>query len=280
MPMLAVRGVRPERRFRTPFPIRWLYNSEMVPARAAALVTLTLLCLSGQSLNDTRKRPGGWRSLFDGKTLNGWMWSTAANPPEPSWSVQDGTLVTTPGKGAEVYLLTRDSFSDFELEFEWKGQAGVNSGIKYRLQGYWSGEPPNGRVTQQPEGTARIEPIALEYQIADDAANKDALSDPKHACAALYEYWPAAKDAPARAGVWHTGRIVARGMHIEHWLDGMKVVDVDLGSPQMREAFAASPRKRSSPLLMRQERHESPIALQIHDGVAAFRNLRIRAISQ
>ena len=144
-----------------------------------------------------------WKTLFDGKTLNGWMWSTAPNPPEPSWAVRDGALVTTPGHGKEVYLLTKDSFSDFELEFEWKGEAGVNSGIKYRFQGFWSGEPPNGRVSQQPdEGAGRIEPIALEYQIADDTANKDALSDAKHACASLYEYWPATKDGPARPGVW------------------------------------------------------------------------------
>ena len=221
-----------------------------------------------------------WKTLFDGKTLNGWMWSTAPNPPEPSWAVRDGALVTTPGHGKEVYLLTKDSFSDFELEFEWKGEAGVNSGIKYRFQGFWSGEPPNGRVSQQPdEGAGRIEPIALEYQIADDTANKDALSDAKHACASLYEYWPATKDGPARPGVWHTGRIVARGMHIEHWLDGKNVVDVDLDSPQMKAAFAASPRKRSSPLLMKHERRDSPIALQIHDGVVAFRSLRIRPLS-
>jgi hypothetical protein len=220
-----------------------------------------------------------WTTLFDGKTLNGWMWSTDANPPQPSWAVENGTLVTTPGKGTEVYLLTKDSFSDFELEFEWKGEAGVNSGVKYRFQGYWSGAPPNGRRTQEPEGPERIEPIALEYQITDDVSNKDALSDPKHSCASLYEYWAATKDGPARAGVWHTGRIVARGMHIEHWLDGKKVVDVDLDSPQMKEAFGASSRKGSSPLLMKQERRKSPIALQIHDGVVAFRNIRIRPLS-
>jgi hypothetical protein len=213
-----------------------------------------------------------WRPLFDGRTLAGWMWSTAAQPPAPSWAALDGTIQTTPGKGEEVYLLTKESFRDFELAFEWKTEEGGNSGVKYRFQGYWVEK----KVSAEPGGPERMEPIALEYQLTDDERHPDALGDVKHSTGAIYEYKAPDKIGPARAGIWHESRIVARGLHIEHWLDGRKVVDVELDSPEMQKAFAASARKGSSPLLARHERRESPIALQFHDGHFWFRNLRIR----
>ena len=144
--------------------------------------------------------------------------------------------------------------------------------MKYRFQGYWV----DGRVKQSPEGPGRIEPIALEYQLTDDERHPDALGDVKHSTGSLYEYWAPKKDGPARAGIWHTSRIVARGMHIEHWLDGRKVIDVELDSPELQKAFEASSRKGSSPLLAKQARRESPIALQFHDGGVWFRNLVMR----
>ena len=212
--------------------------------------------------------------LFNGRDLAGWMWSIDQNPPAPSWIVENGILRTAPGTGVEVYLLTRDSFTDFDLSFEWNGDPGCNSGIKYRFQGYWV----NGQLLQTPKGPGRIEPVALEYQIADDERHPDALGDAKHSTASLYEYWPPRKSGPARAGIWHTGRIVAQGLHIRHWLDGGKVLDVSLDSPAVQESFRQSQRRGSSPILAKQARRTSPIALQIHDGVVRFRNIRIRRL--
>ena len=217
-------------------------------------------------------------SLFDGHSLNGWWWSPDAAAPAPSWAAGAGILRTTPGQGTEVYLLTRDSFSDFDLSFEFNFEPGANSGVKYRFQGYWVGPPGTGKVEAEPGPPTRIEPIALEYQIADDVAHPDAAGDSRHATAAIYEYWPAAKSGPCRPNMWHTGRIVARGMHIEHWLDGVKVVDVELDSAELQAAFRASERRRSSPLLAKQARRTSPIALQFHDKVVQFRNLSIRRL--
>jgi hypothetical protein len=219
-------------------------------------------------------QPAGERSLFNGRDLDGWTWSVDANPPVPSWVAMDGELRTTPGKGKEVYLLTRDSFSDFDLSFEWNGAPGCNSGIKYRFQGYWVKD----QIQPSPEGPDRIEPVALEYQIADDERHPDALGGPLHATAALYEYWPAQKSGPAKADMWHTGRIVARGLHIEHWLDGKKIVDISLDAPEVQESFLKSSRRRSSAVLVKQERLSSPIALQFHDGLVRFRNLKIRPL--
>jgi hypothetical protein len=216
----------------------------------------------------------GWISLFDGRSLEGWMWSTDANPPAPAWRAENGMLRTTPGDGKPVYLLTRESFTDFEMEFDWKMEEGGNSGVKYRFQGYWV----KGQARPEPEGPERIEPIGLEYQIIDDARHPDALSDPKHATGAIYEYWPANKGEAVRPDVWHTSRIVARGLHIEHWLDGKKVLDVDLSATEVQQSFAASRRRGSSPLLAKHERRTSPVALQFHDGIVWFRNLKIRRL--
>jgi hypothetical protein len=214
------------------------------------------------------------RPLFNGRTLDGWMWAVDADPPAPSWAAIDGELRTTPGKGKQVYLLTRQSFGDFDFSFEWFCDKGCNSGVKYRFQGYWD----RGQLKPSPEGPERIEPVALEYQIADDEAHPDAIGDLKHSTASVYEYWPPNKTGPAKAGMWHTGRIVARGLHIEHWLDGKKVVDISLDAPDVQESFRNSSRKGSSPVLAKHERRSSPIALQFHDGLVRFRNLTIRPL--
>jgi hypothetical protein len=231
---------------------------------------LLLLCAAGCLAAE----PGEWTSLFDGKTLNGWMWSTAAEPAAPCWAVENGLLRTTPGEGSPTYLLTRTSFRDFELEFEWKATPGANSGVKYRFQGYWV----NKELRAEPQGPDRIEPVALEYQIIDDAEHPDALTGPTHTTAAVYEYWPARKTDPVRADVWHASRILARGLHIEHWLDGDKVVDINLDAPEVQASFQRSKRRGSSPVLAKHERRSSPIALQFHDGIVWFRNLRVRSL--
>jgi hypothetical protein len=221
------------------------------------------------------ERREGWTLLFDGHSLDGWTWSIDPAPPVPSWVAEDGLLRTTPDKGKRVYLLTRDSFTDYELKFDWKMEPEANSGVKYRFQGYWV----DGKLQPSPSGSGRIEPVALEYQIIDDERHPDAKDNPRHATAALYEYRAAVKDGPPRPGVWHATRIVVRALHVEHWLDGKKVLDLDLDSPEMQKAFQDSRRRGSSPVLARHERRDSPIALQFHDGIVWFRNLKIRRLS-
>lgn len=218
----------------------------------------------------------GWLLIFDGRTLDGWTWGAAKQGSVPGWTVRDGALITTPGQGKPGDLLSRDSFKDFELSFDWNVGPGANSGVKYRIQAYWAGSGPgSGFNVQSDPKSDVIVPIGLEYQITDDETNSDALSDEKHSASALYEYWAPKKAGPARANAWHSGRIVVRGLHVEHWLDGRKAVDVDLDSENAREAFGKSQR-RSSSALLKQARRETPIALQFHDGVVSFRNLKIR----
>lgn len=203
-------------------------------------------------------------SLFDGKTLNGWRWSDEPNPPQPSWVARNGALVTTPGQGKEVYLLTKDEFEDFDFTFEWRASPGANSGVKYRIQSYGA-------------STRRIEPTGLEYQITDDLANPDALSTPRHTSGAIYDYVAPTNKQPAKPNVWHRSRIIAKGLHIEHWLDGQRVVNVDLDAQSTIDSFNRSKRESRHQLRLQQKRN-SPIALQIHDGEVEFRKLNIKTL--
>ncbi|MFN9892832.1 MAG: DUF1080 domain-containing protein [Acidobacteriota bacterium] len=228
------------------------------------LVALSALLAAQPNTLSPAEIQAGWQLLFNGHSLAGWRWSSQSPAPTPSWQVADGALVTTPGHGKPVYLLTEASFTDFELSFSWRAAPGANSGIKYRIQS----------LTEKD----RLEPTGLEYQITDDLANPDSLSSPRHSSGALYDYIAPRRSAPAAPNVWHHARILVHGLHLEHWLDGEKIIDVDLDSPAAAASFAQSKRTESKVTLRRQARRHSPLALQIHDGVVAFRDLKIRPL--
>jgi hypothetical protein len=228
------------------------------------LVALSALLPAQPNTLSPAEIQAGWQLLFNGHSLAGWRWSSQSPAPTPSWQVADGALVTTPGHGKPVYLLTEASFTDFELSFSWRAAPGANSGIKYRIQS----------LTEKD----RLEPTGLEYQITDDLANPDSLSSPRHSARALYDYIAPRRSAPAAPNVWHHARILVHGLHLEHWLDGEKIIDVDLDSPAAAASFAQSKRTESKVTLRRQARRHSPLALQIHDGVVAFRDLKIRPL--
>lgn len=231
----------------------------------ALLVAIAPLLPAQPNSLSPAETQAGWQLLFNGTSLAGWRWAEETPAPTPSWAVANGTLVTTPGQGKQVYLLSQREFTDFELAFSWHASPGANSGIKYRIQSI--------------ANKTRLEPTGLEYQITDDLSNPDSLSTPRHSCAALYDYVAPRRTAPAAPNVWHHSRIIAHGLHIEHWLDGEKVIDVDLDSPAAEASFALSQRTESKVTLRRQARRLSPIALQIHDGVVAFRDIKIRPLT-
>lgn len=241
------------------------------------LMACLLLAQPANTLSDEERREG-WVLLFDGKSLKGWLTSPLAEPPEPAWAVENGTLRTTPGRGVRDYLVSEAKFRDFEFRFEWMVEAEANSGVKYRAQA-WSMAGPGAQDVQATwKGAARFEPLACEYQIADDEKNPDAIADAKHSTGALYEYVAPRKSKAAGPGVWHSGRIVVRGLHFEHWLDGEKVTEGDFHSEEMRLSFQASKRRLSPKLLAAHEVLESPVILQNHNGVVWFRNLKIRRL--
>ena len=200
-------------------------------------------------------KPGPWKTLFDGKSLSAWRGYKSETVPE-GWTVVDGTLTkTTPVKD----IVSKDEFGDFELEIEWKiGEAG-NSGIFYR-------------------GTEEYDHIywsATEYQLLDNLKASD-NKRPDHLAGAAYELYAPPADAVKPVGEWNKTRIVAKGAHVEHWLNGRKVVEYELWSPDWEAKVAASKFKVWPNYGRAKKGH---IALQgDHNGDLAFRNIRIREL--
>jgi hypothetical protein len=196
-----------------------------------------------------------WRTLFDGSSLGAWRGYKNATTP-PAWHIAGNTLA----KDVPVDdIVSKDEFGDFELELEWKiGEAG-NSGIFYR-------------------GTEEYDHIywtAPEYQLLDD----DQASDNKTrlTCAgAAYGLYPSPPGHLRPIGEWNKARIVARGAHVEHWLNDFKLLEYELWSPDWdakvkASKFAVWPNYGRA--------RKGHIALQgDHEGTLAFRNIRVRDV--
>jgi 3-keto-disaccharide hydrolase len=218
-----------------------------------------LLCAPSARASDANtlsdsEQSGGWRLLFDGHSLSGWR-SLSDPDPGAGWKVIDGCIVRTAKSGD---LVTVDEFGDFELSVEWKVENATNSGILYRVslseaQTYFTGP---------------------EYQILDNV-HADDRHDPKHLAGALYDLVAPPKDFTHPVGTWNQARIVVRGWHIEHWLNGEKIVEVDLDSPEGRALKAHSKFASMSSFAAYLHGH---IALQDEANSVSYRNIEIREL--
>lgn len=228
----------------------------------AALILVAALAAhaaDGNSLTDAERRQG-WRLLFDGSTTAGWVEVTGKPFPTNCWTIEDGSLKALVRTDGFQDIRTAESFRSFDLEFDWKIAKAGNSGVKYLIQ----------RVDEWTNAAGRqARARGLEYQIAD-GENPDAASDPRRAAASLYSLIaPVPHRAPA-AGEFHHSRIVVDGTHVQHWLDGVKVVEFDSGDA----AVVKQLRNGDAPLVT-----ASPISLQNHSSEAWFRNIKIRELS-
>jgi hypothetical protein len=201
------------------------------------------------------EQSAGWKLLFDGATLRGWR-GFKSDTPGNGWSASDGELTMTGGGGD---LVTVDEFGDFELSLEWKVGKGVNSGILYRVG-----------VGGSESATFETGP---EYQLLD---NPNAQESPMHFAGALYDLVPANEDYTKPFGQWNEARITVRGWKIEHWLNGAKIVDLDLASPEGEKLVADSKFKTMPRFATLLRGH---IALQDHGGLVSFRRIKIRELN-
>jgi Domain of Unknown Function (DUF1080) len=206
--------------------------------------------------------PGPWKTLFDGKSTDAWRGYNRDAFPTDVWKVENGELKTIEGAKNPVDIITKDKYRDFELELEWKIKPGGNSGIIYRVA-----ELP------KPSESWHSGP---EMQVLDDDKHKDAL-DPKTSAGSLYALVAPTNKTLNPPGQWNKVRLVVNGTHVEHWLNGKKVVDADLASPQIKALIAASKFKAYPQFA--QER-EGYIALQFHGDEVAYRNVRIRSLDK
>jgi hypothetical protein len=214
------------------------------------------LFAAGPNALSAAEKSGGWKLLFDGKSLDGWRgYKTEAIGA--GWEVQDGAIVLTKGKAGD--LMTKQEFGDFEFSFEWKISEGGNSGVIYRVG---LGESASYRT-------------GPEYQVLDNQKAED-NKKPNHLAASLYDVGPAPdKDYTKPVGEWNQGKIVVRGWHVEHWLNGHKVADIDLASPAGKAAIAESKFKDWPKFASLLRGH---IALQDHGHLVSYRALKIREL--
>ena len=218
-------------------------------------------CVEPNTLTD-KEKTDGWKLLWDGKTGSGWKSIKAEAFPEKGWDIKDGVLTVLGKIGGDI--LTVEKFSDFELKLEFKLTKAANSGIKYFLD--------------EEAATVKKTGLGLEYQILDDANHPDATKGTagNHTLGSLYDLITASADKPAKpVGEWNEARIVAKGKHVEHWLNGKKVVEFERGSPEYRELVAKSKYKNTKNF---GEGAETPILLQDHNDPVSYKNIKIRKL--
>jgi len=213
-----------------------------------------LLLLACLTLNISWTAPTAtteWRPLFDGETFNGWQHFGQSGPPTSGWKIEEGILKKIPGERGGN-LATLETFEEFELVWEWRIPAGANNGVKYFVV------PQRGAS------------IGHEYQMVDDRQGGGGI----HQTASFYDVLAPRSDRPAtRIDQWNTSRILVQGQQVEHWLNGEKVLEYKLGSPEVLAAVARSKFKSVPQFGTRVNGH---ILLTDHNDEAWFRNIRIR----
>jgi hypothetical protein len=236
-----------------------------VLALSAATIWGTTAWAEDLNTLTSQEKADGWQLLFDGKTTAGWRGHGRQSFPTNDWEVEDGCLRTF-GVGDEMGsrgedLVTTKKFGDFDLSFDWKISPGGNSGVKYFVI-----EPEKGRSG-----------LGFEYQILDDDKNPDGKRGLTHQAGALYDLiGPSDSKVLKPVGEFNHSLLIVRGNHLEHWLNGAKIVDADISSQEMTTAIANSKYKN-----IKKFGQKSPtvILLQEHGSDVWFRNLKIRPLA-
>lgn len=222
----------------------------------ATRLLLTLL-LASQSLVFS-SHAADWETLFNGKSTAKFRGYKKAEFPTKGWSVENESL-RVHGGGGGGDLVTRDTYADFELRFEFKVSPGANSGVMYRVS---------------ESGAAPYE-TGPEYQVTDDLKHPDG-KNPKTSAAALYALIPCnAEKSLKPVGKWNQARIVVKGNHVEHWLNKAKVVEYELNSPELTKLIAESKFKSWSGFAKQSSGH---ICFQDHGDDVWYRKIKIRKL--
>lgn len=229
----------------------------------SSLVLLLLLVLLSRNAAQAQKG-GDWKILFDGKSTDAWRGYKRDGFPEKGWVVENGALKTVAGDGSggTSDLITKDKYKNFELELEWRVSPGGNSGFFYNVA--------------ETDGPAWH--TGPEVQILDDERHPDAKlgKNGNRKAGSLYDLIPASPGKTLRpVGEFNKVRLIVNNNRVQHFLNGKKVVEYTLGSPEMKKLIAESkfsgfPRFAQEP--------EGYIALQHHGEEVWFRNIRVRAL--
>jgi len=198
-----------------------------------------------------------WVSIFDGESLKGWTNGGGNAVEEGGWTAENGVLSLN-GKGGSLY--SEKEYGDFEFRFQWKISEKGNSGVKYRVTRYDK------------------QLLGPEYQVLDDDKHPDGKVGPNRQSASLYDILAADSEKKKLnpVGEWNQSRIVARGGHFQHFLNGKKVIDITVGSDQWKKLIAGSKFKKSEGFA---ENPQGRLMLQDHNDPVSYRKLEVRELT-
>jgi Domain of Unknown Function (DUF1080) len=225
-----------------------------------AVLTTALAAAQGASNQLTpQERKDGWQLLFDGSSTDGWRGYNKPDMTGLRWTVTDGCLGLPANDGSDTRgardIITKKQYDDLELAWEWRVAPGGNSGVKYF-------------VTEK-DGPA----IGHEYQIIDDEKHPDAKIRDNRRTGSFYDVIAAPSAKPRPAGEFNQSRILVKGDHVEHWLNGAKVLDYTLDSDALRKAIADSKFKAVEGFDKHTRGH---LLLQDHGDAVCYRNIKVR----
>jgi hypothetical protein len=279
-------------------------NWKSVPALAVATLLSASFIAGAQSLHNALsadERADGWQLLFDGKSMKHWIDPSMSTPAGDAWSIEDGCLKANANPRITEDLLSKGTYSDFELQWEWKIAPGGNSGLKYGIRKLVpltkADEGPSTKFEQkvayaidhgsqnargriQPGEQAQVYVIGFEYQMIDDARHPDAKRGSQYQTAALYSIVGPSQLEAKPVGEFNHSLLIVRGKHIEHWLNGVKVVDTTLDSDQLKRNLAHRWGQDSAVyrLMVDQPVKKSHFSLQNHGDAAWFCDIKLKGL--
>lgn len=238
---------------------------------AIGLLLLTGLHVAAQDNTlSAKQKKQGWVMLFNGKDATGWKGAFLDHFPDKGWDIHDGMIEVQPSDGGESTnggdIVTNEVYGDFELLVDFRLTEGANSGIKYFVD-------PAQPVPENPRSA-----LGLEFQVLDDANHPDAKLG--HAgnrtIGSLYDLIAAPNNKFVEPiGEWNHARIVSKGTHVEHWLNGRKMLEYERGSQAFKDLIATSKYKDLPGFGLVKE---GRILLQDHGNRVAFKNIYLRKL--
>ncbi len=215
-----------------------------------------------------REAAEGWKLLWDGKTTEGWRGARLDGFPEVGWSIEDGILKVHKSDGGESTnggdIVTTRPYKNFMLKVDFRITEGANSGIKYFV---------DTDLNKDGQGSA----IGCEFQILDDRRHPDAIlgRDGNRTLGSLYDLIAAPEDKPFRNGFFNTAMVVVQGNHVEHWLNGVKIVEYERNTDEWN-AIVQESKYKDWPNFGNAE--EGLILLQDHGDEVWFQNIKIKEL--
>jgi len=219
------------------------------------LVFLTTICKAQKSK---------WITLFDGGSTDKFRGYNMQSFPDQAWKVEDSALATQTGV-PNIDLVSRKAYKNFELRFDWKVSEGGNSGVFFHMKESLTHESGNGNSPNWLDN--------YEMQLLDDIGFNDTAAI--RSAGSLYDLIVPRNKHLKPVGEYNTAKLIVKGNHVEHWLNGNKVVEYEMGSPEMNKLlkeskFSNNPNYGKSP--------DGLIMLQHHGQKVWFRNIMVRRL--